>query len=272
MIRHVLSSLFVLAAMVAPALAADPSLVLYLPFDEGQGTVAADASSYASNGAIVGNAQWIEGAKGMALEFVNGSHVTVPEIPQHDVSAEVSALAWVRATQNPNWGRVIDKSQWQTSGFDLVLTQNVGLARLEFFVANTTSIADSTTVVMDGEWHFIAGTFGNKTLRIYVDGVMEGEATSVGEVDINPNDWPVMIAGESSSTGGQQFLGAIDEPLHERDVIDSAVNRSVSHGLPPGKHFKRLLVAARDAQLQGEIVSRQQALALVDRLRMENNG
>ena len=207
--RLFLSTLLALV-LLAPALAVDRSLVLYLPFDEGAGDVAKDASSYKNDGAIVGDAQWVEGYQGTALEFVAGSHVSIPEIPQYDVSAEVSLMAWVSATTNPNWGRVIDKSQWQTSGFDLVLTQNVGLARLEFFVADTTSIADSTTVVMDGEWHFIAGTFGDKTLRVYVDGVLEGEATSVGEVDINPNDWPVMIAGESSADGGQQFFGIIE--------------------------------------------------------------
>lgn len=148
--RLCLSTLLTLV-LLAPALAVDRSLVLYLPFDEGAGDVAKDASSYKNDGTVVGDAQWVAGYQGTALEFVSGSHVTVPEIPQHDVSAEVSLLAWVSATTNPNWGRVIDKSQWQTSGFDLVLTQNVGLARLEFFVANTTSIADSTTVVMDGE-------------------------------------------------------------------------------------------------------------------------
>jgi len=232
--RHILLSTLILAAMAVPALAVDTSLVLYLPFDDGAGTTTEDASSYANNGTIVGDPQWVEGVSGTALEFVNGSHVTIPEIPQYDVSAEVSLMAWVRATQNPNWGRVIDKSQWQTSGFDLVLTQNAGLARLEFFVANTTSIADSTTVVMDGEWHFITGTFGNKTLRVYVDGVMEGEATSVGEVDINPNDWPLMIAGESSANGGQQFLGAIDEAaMFDRELAANEIESIFVNGMTP---------------------------------------
>ncbi len=200
-----------LGAMAVPAPAADPSLVLHLRFDEAAGAVAEDASVYRNNGTIVGNAQWVEGVSGTALEFVNGSHVTVPEIPQYDVTSEVSLMAWVKATTVPNWARVIDKSQWQTSGFDLVLTQNVGLPRLEFFVSDTTSLVDGTTVVIDNEWHFIAGTFGNKTLRVYVDGQLEGEATSVNQVDINPNDWPIMIGGESSSNGGQQYLGQIDE-------------------------------------------------------------
>ena len=179
----ILTALSSLVLMLGSAWGADKSLVLYLPFDEGSGTVAKDASSYKNDGAITGDAQWVEGHKGTALEFVNGSHVTVPEIPQHDVSAQVSLLAWVKTTSVPNWGRVIDKSQWQTSGFDLVLTQNTGFPRLEFFVNGTTSLCDGITAVIDGEWHFIVGTFGSKTLRFYVDGSREREAPSVGGVD-----------------------------------------------------------------------------------------
>ena len=124
--------LLAVGLVAAQTWAVDKSLVLYLPFDDGAGTTARDASSYSNPGTIVGDAVWVAGHKGTALEFVSGSHVTVPEIPEYDVTAEVSLLAWVKATTVPNWGRVIDKSQWQTTGFDLVLTQNVGLPRLEF--------------------------------------------------------------------------------------------------------------------------------------------
>jgi poly(A) polymerase len=40
----------------------------------------------------------------------------------------------------------------------------------------------------------------------------------------------------------------------------------INHGLRPGPHFSALLDAVRDAQLNGDINSRDQALALVDRL------
>ncbi len=200
-----------LSLMSLPVWAADKSLVLYLPFDEGTGRTAKDISSYNNPGTVVGGAAWVAGVKGTALEFVSGSRVTISEIPEYDVTAAVSLLAWVKTNSVPNWARVIDKSQWQTTGFDLVLTQNVGLPRLEFFVNNTTSLVDGTTVVADNEWHFIVGTFGNKTLRMYVDGKREGEAPSAGQVDINPNNWPLMIGAESSSNGGQQYFGSIDE-------------------------------------------------------------
>ncbi|MCU0913457.1 MAG: LamG domain-containing protein [Planctomycetes bacterium] len=222
----------VLSLMTLPSWAADKSLVLYLPLDEGSGTTARDASTYNNPGRVVGNATWVPGAKGTALQFVNGSRVTIPEIPQYDVTSAVSLLAWVKASTVPNWARVIDKSQWQTSGFDLVLTQNVGLARLEFFVNNTTSLVDSTTVVANNEWHFIVGTFGNKTLRIYVDGKREGQAQSVGQVDINPNNLPLMIGGESSSNGGQQYLGSIDEPaMYNRELSAEEIAKIFQGGM-----------------------------------------
>jgi len=221
-----------LGLMTLQAVAADKSLVLYLPFDEGAGTVAKDVSSYNNPGTIVGNATWVPGPKGTALEFVSGSRVTIPEIPEYDVSAAVSLLAWVKSSTVPNWARVIDKSQWQTTGFDLVLTQGVGLPRLEFFVNNTTSLVDGTTVVADNEWHFIVGTFGNKTLRVYTDGKMEGQAQSTGSVDMNPNDWPLMIGAETSSNGGQQYFGSIDEvAMYNRELSAEEVMEIFQGGM-----------------------------------------
>lgn len=225
-------SLSALAFLAISARGADPSLVLYLPLDDGQGTVVRDLSIYKNNGTLVGGARWIQGQQGTALEFVGGSHVTVPEIPEHDVTSQVSLLAWVRTSTVPNWARVIDKSQWQISGFALILTQNTGYARLEFFVNNTTSLVDSRTRVNDNRWHFIAGTFGNKTLKIYVDGVMEGQSTSVNNVDINPNNWPIMVGAESSSNGGQQYFGAIDEVvMFNRELSEAEILKIFQYGM-----------------------------------------
>jgi tRNA nucleotidyltransferase/poly(A) polymerase len=43
----------------------------------------------------------------------------------------------------------------------------------------------------------------------------------------------------------------------------------VAHGVPRGKTYQRLLQAVRDAQLEGTIHTRAEALKLVDRLRLE---
>ena len=65
-------SLFSMSFMLGSAGAADKSLILYLPLDDGVGTVAKDASPYENDGAVLGNAGWVPGKIGGALEF-NGT-------------------------------------------------------------------------------------------------------------------------------------------------------------------------------------------------------
>ncbi len=224
---------FVLS-FLGQAMAFDESLVLYLPLNQEEGTVVEDVSNYANNGDIVGNAVWVEGYNGNGLELVAGSHITIPEIPEYDVTSEVSLLGWVKTGTVSAWARIIDKSSWQTSGFDLALNNDTHVARIEFFVASTTSFVDSTTTCDDNEWHFVVGTFGDKTLRIYVDAVEEGESQSVNSVDINPNDLAVMIGGESSSNGGQQYLGIVDEiAMFNRELSADEIETIFLYGMAP---------------------------------------
>jgi len=225
-------TLCISSLMLTIAGAADKSLILYLPLDEGQGRTAMDASDYQNPGEIVGYAAWVEGKIGMALEIVDSSHVVIPEIPEYDVTSEVTLMTWMRTSSVTTWARLIDKSQWQTSGYDLVLNQGTQVPMLEFFVNNTTSQVMATTPVDDNEWHFIAGTFGNQTLRIYVDGIQEGEVGSAGGVDINPNDWPVMIGAESSSNGGQQYVGTVDEvAMFNRELTANEIQDIFENGM-----------------------------------------
>jgi poly(A) polymerase len=59
------------------------------------------------------------------------------------------------------------------------------------------------------------------------------------------------------------------ERLNPRPLIDGST--LIHHGLTPGPHFSDLLEQVRDAQLNGEIKSQAEALALVDRLRASDN-
>src|SRR4051812_16325041 len=55
------------------------------------------------------------------------------------------------------------------------------------------------------------------------------------------------------------------ERLNPPPLVDGST--LIQHGLTPGPHFSNLLEQVRDAQLNGDINSREEALALVDRLR-----
>ena len=200
-----------MSILSASAYAADESLILYLPLDEDSGNEVKDASDNENHGEKVGNANWADGKIGGCVDLVAGSYVVIPDLPAYDVTDAVSLMAWVKTSSITTWARVIDRSQWQDNGFDLVLSMDTHTPAFEFFVNGTTSQAKATTAVDDGEWHFIAGTFGDKKVRIYVDGVMENEITSTGEVDIKPNDWPIALGVEANNLSGQPYTGLIDE-------------------------------------------------------------
>jgi hypothetical protein len=70
-VKSLLMIFCISSLMLTIAEAADKSLILYLPLNEGQGSTAMDASDYQNPGEIIGNAAWVEGKIGMALEIVN---------------------------------------------------------------------------------------------------------------------------------------------------------------------------------------------------------
>lgn len=230
MVRFLLITALVGVIVFSYAYAADESLILYLPLDEGEGGIVEDASGHKNNGNIAGNAKLADGKMGKCLEFVTGSHVEVPEIPEYDVTDAVSLMAWIKTSSVTSWARIIDKSQWQDNGYDLALNMNSHVPLFEFFVDGTTSQTVASTRVDDGEWHFVAGTFGNKTLKIYVDGVLEGQITSAN--DIKPNDWPIWLADVARPAETQQYLGMIDEvAVFNRELSEDEIQDIFQNGI-----------------------------------------
>jgi hypothetical protein len=225
-------SFLIIVLSVSNIHAADDSLILYLALDDGAGDVVEDLSNNKNDGQSFGNTKWTDGKIGKCIEFTSGSYVKVPEIPDYDVTDAVSLMAWVKTSSVSTWARIIDKSQWQDNGFDLALSQVTHAPLFEFFVNNTTSQALAVTPVDDGEWHFIAGTFGNKKVRIYVDSVMEKEVTSTGEVDIKPNDWPITLGIEANNLTGQPYTGSIDEvAIYNRELSANEIADIYQNGI-----------------------------------------
>ena len=72
--------------------AADPDLVVYLSMDEGQGDLVADVSGNGHDAEIVGDAQWIDGKYGCAIELVTAeAEIQIPDDPALD---QVQAITY----------------------------------------------------------------------------------------------------------------------------------------------------------------------------------
>ena len=92
---------------VSQAREVDKSLVLYLPFDEGKGDVAKDASEYGHDGDLVKDPKWVDGKIGKALEFDGtvGNYVQVPITDELQLREVFTAEFWVKrdASQIRAW-------------------------------------------------------------------------------------------------------------------------------------------------------------------------
>ena len=91
--------------------------------------------------------------------------------------------------------------------------------------------------ILDGEWHFLAGTWDGKTIKLYIDGELSSELECAGK--LVPNNDPLYIGARG---GTQRFLnGAMDEikmynyALTEGELRDDMENPLLLAVDPKGK-------------------------------------
>ena len=119
-------SIFVLAVVVQ---AADDTLILYLKLDEGSGDIAGDSSMYGNDGTLRGPV-WTEGKYGSGLMFDGTTDVEVPDAEILRLTEAITIAAWVKVSPDQEgWARIVDKSFWPDTGYDLALNANTKVYR-----------------------------------------------------------------------------------------------------------------------------------------------
>ncbi len=192
------------------ALDPDTALGIWL-FDEGDGGAAKDTSKNSNDGEVVGG-EWVAGKYGQALKFAGGAHVAVGDFA--DYADKVSIVALIKTPAAPAWSDIIVGPCG-----DVILTlQN---HKLNFAAQCAQPIPHdtwSTTLLNDDKWHYVAGTYDGKTVKVYVDGKLEASNAAAGAFKTGPK----YIGSRDDKQ--EAFTGLIDEiaffnvALSENDV------------------------------------------------------
>ena len=198
---------------------AENGLVAYWSFDEGSGKTAADVTGNGHDGKFAGAPKWVNGKFGTALEFDGATdHVIVKDHDALDIQENITLMAWFSPNEALTRRRLMVKNDSIFIIFDFGDTNSI-----DFLVKPQNTFAQSTTTDWKiGEWYHFAGTFDGKTMKVYVNGKLEGETPN--NVPIAPSDLELWIGGDDFGRATDFFPGKIDEvrlyetTLREADI------------------------------------------------------
>jgi len=146
-------------------------LVLWLKLNEGSGNIAYDSSFYNNHGTIHG-ATWVDGKFGKALSFDGvDDYVEVPDSPELKPT-EWTIVVWVKhnyplGEDIGHFPFIVSKGRPEKKGYWLVLNRYVQ----EFNVGtgDGTNWEETSTEVLDNNWHMVVGQLKGNELIAYVD-------------------------------------------------------------------------------------------------------
>lgn len=206
------------------------SRIGYWPFDENTGCTAAEVVA-GENGTLGPSCpynapSWITGVSGSSLAFDDA--VQFFEVDPTDTLGTLenfTIAAWIQAfgpCTSGQWCAILDKRDSNNDGFDLYLDNESKL-----FMRLNQGILSSDIVVGDGSWHHVAGTYDGTTMRLYVDGSIQGTKNSIVGL-IKTTEAPLYF-GNHWRADPHAFIGHIDEV----QIFDQALTENVLSSLRP---------------------------------------
>jgi hypothetical protein len=171
---------------------ADGTLLADWQMTAGDGQVVADASGNGHAGRLgesplpdSADPDWVNGVGGMSgLRFFGGQYVAVPDSDQL-APPQLSVEAWVRADGSPGiWRYVLSKGALgcERAAYGLYSGWFGGLA---FYVSSETAYTLTpeapASLVWDGAWHHVVGSYDGLRTRLFVDGAEVGAGTVTPE-------------------------------------------------------------------------------------------
>lgn len=211
-------------------------LVLNMPLDEGNGKETKDLSENGLTGTIAGNAKWVDGQHGGALEFnASTDFVELADDNVFHIEDEITQAAWVNLNRLPSAHAVIFGTRGgggaRHIGFGYGMNPSNGIkVWTNGAGGGFKDINDNATKLDTGKWYYLAYTHttdDNGKVKIYVDGKVTSEQDSAN---------PVAPAGVTSRVqigtwSGEAWPGMVDEVrLWNRALSDAEIEESMNLG------------------------------------------
>jgi len=223
-------------------------------FDEAKGDIAKDSSGNGNDGKLTNNPKWDQGKFGNALNFVNANdYVEVPDSPKLNPEKSFTVVAWIKPNSFPGYSPVIDKEWFEVKpqfSFGYPSDKKMGLwfdtqARVEDAI-------QATTIFTQGTWYFVAASFDNGKVKIYVNGSLENSKTSGTVTILRVNDTANLCIGSEKTS--RNLDGIIDEvAIFNVALADEDIKNIMDNGLGKAVNISAVEPASKLASTWGEI-------------------
>ena len=230
--RTLFLALAIVSLLMLPSLtsaqkyANDDSLILYLPFDEGEGDTAFDRTKLGNHGKLEGGPQWVPGKHGKALEFDGDDDVVIietkdsKELQLHESAGTAECWFLVKGEGISTAPRLIAKESITNDscdcdpmrgGFALKFRKH-GKFNLQLSVekgSRKNNDPNPDAGVNNDVWYHAAGTWEEGEHRVYLNGKLVFEEKGNEALPLKDVDNDLRIGG--SFAGLRNFQGIIDE-------------------------------------------------------------
>ena len=209
-------------------------LVGYWKFDEGSGTVAYDSNEFNNIGILENGLTWVDGKYGKALYFDGiDDYVFVSSSSSLQFSDAITVACWAKVSERTGDYQVIFSHNWNGYRSCYLLEFQPDSVTPQFAAITSDRAkryAISKVKVQNGEWSHLVGVFDGHSVKIYVNGVLTGENSLTGTLDVINK--PVAIGCHLVPGDRNWFKGIIDEVLvFNRALTSEEVKILYSEGI-----------------------------------------
>ena len=175
-----------------------------------------DAGKRGLDGTLVGSPTFVAGKIGNCISL-NGStqYVNLGTDANFEMPL-ISVAAWAKLSVASGYKGIVTKRSNPAPHIQWALQTEGGLSKYTFCIQfSGTDRWVASTTSLDTNWHHLVGTYDGKTMKLFVDGVLEGENPMSMDMDSIPT-MPIYIGARATGTSpytgfADPFGGLIDE-------------------------------------------------------------
>lgn len=181
-------------------------LISYWPADGNTDDVVGPNNGSFQNGQV-----YEQGILGQAFSLDGQNrYITAPDSPSLSLTGALTLEAWIKISSNNRQQAIIEKYDVPApNGYFLRITDG---GKVQSSVCNAATCSQppaiGVTTVSTGIWHHVAGVYDGTTIKVYLDGVLEGTSNTTF---IPTNGAATLKIGARGDDANTRLGGLIDE-------------------------------------------------------------